>query len=327
MGKSAPTPSDPVETASAQTGSNIGTATANAWLQNVNEVGPDGTRTFDQTGSTSYTDPFTGETYDIPQFTSTTTLSPEQQAIKNQQNQANLNLATLGSDLSGTLGEQLTGNFSLGNEEVEARLFELGSARLDPLMAQNEEALRTRLANQGIKAGSEAYDREMANFGQTSNDAYNQLLLNGRAQASQELLTEDNQRINQISALMSGGQVSQPTFSGSVGVNGANTTDVASIIGNADNSAMNAWSAQQAMLGEGLAAAGGLFALSDPDAKTDKEKIAETKDGMGIYSFKYKGSDKTQLGLMADEVQKKKPKAVRRRKDGLREVNYKEALR
>jgi hypothetical protein len=38
------------------------------------------------------------------------------------------------------------------------------------------------------------------------------LLLSGRGQANQEMLTERNQPINEITALMSGGQVSQPNF-------------------------------------------------------------------------------------------------------------------
>lgn len=259
MGKSAPKPTDPRETSAAQTGSNLSTSIANAHMQNVNEVGPDGSRTFEQTGSQSFTDPYTGKTYNTPTFTSTTTLSDEQQAIKDQQNRSGLNLATLGADLSGTLGQQLTGNFSLDNEATESRLFDLGSKRLDPMFANQEEDLRTRLANQGIKAGSEAYDREMANFGNRQNDAYNQLLLTGRGQASQEALTEDNQRINQISALMSGGQVSQPNFSGSVGVNGMNQTDNAAIIANSDNALSNAYMAKQQMLGSAFGAAGSLF--------------------------------------------------------------------
>lgn len=259
MGKNAPQPTDPRDTSAAQTGSNVASGITNAWLQNVNEVGPNGTRTFDQTGAETIRDPFTGESYQVPRFTVTTTLSPEQQAIADQNNGASLNLATLGNDLSGTLGEQLTGNFSLGNEETESRLFDLGRQRLDPMFSESEETLRTRLANQGIKAGSEAYDREMRNFSQGRNDAYNQLLLQGRGQASQELLTEDNQRINQISALLSGGQVSQPNFVSPVGVNGIQGVDNAAIIANADNARQSAYLAQQQMLGSALGAAGGLF--------------------------------------------------------------------
>ncbi|AGH30728.1 virion structural protein [Sulfitobacter phage pCB2047-A] len=326
MGKSAPEPTPPKETSAAQTGTNVATGVANAWLQNMNEVTPDGTKTFDQTGSSTFTDPYTGQTYEIPRFTVTQTLSEQQQAIKDQNDAASLNLSTLGNDLSGTLGQQLTGNFELGNEAVESRLFELGSARLDPMFAQRDEDLRTRLANQGIKAGSQAYDREMALAGQQQNDAYNQLLLQGRGQAAQELLTEDNQRINQIGALLSGGQVSQPNFMTGASVNGIQGTDNAAIIANADNAKLNAWGQSQAAMGSAIGGTGGLFSLSDERAKEDKQKIGETEDGMGIYSFKYKGQPKTEIGLMAQEVKKKKPGAVKKRPDGLFAVDYGKAL-
>lgn len=327
MGKQkAPQPTDPKLTSAATTGTNISTSIANAYLQNMNEYGPDGTKTFDQTGMTTVTDPYTGKTYQIPKFSVTTTLSDQQKAIKGQQDAASLNLATLGKDLSGTLGQQLTGNFSLGNEETEGRLFDLGRKRLDPMFANRDEDLRTRLANQGIKAGTAAYDREMGLLGQQQNDAYNSLLLQGRGQASQELLTEDNQRINQISALLGGGQVSMPNFMTGANVGAIPTTDNASIIGNSDNAKMAAWQANQAAMGSMLGGLGGLFTLSDERAKTDTDKIGETGDGMGIYSYRYKGQPQKQIGLMAQEVQKKKPQAVRKGADGLLRVNYEKAL-
>ena len=327
MGKSTPAPTPPKETSAAQTGSSVSTSIANAFLQNMNETTADGSKSFDQTGSYSFTDPYTGQKYDIPRFSVTQTLSPAQQAIKTQNDQASLNLSTLGNSLSGTLGQQLTGNFKLGNEAVEGRLMDLGRKRLDPMFAQRDEDLRTRLANQGIKAGSQAYDREMNNQGQQQNDAYNQLLLQGRGQASQELLTEDNQRINQIGALLSGGQVSQPDFMTGSQVGAIPTTDNAAIIANTDAARMNAWQQSQAATGSTLGGIGGLFALSDERAKDDKHKIGKTEDGLGIYSFKYKGSPKTEIGLMAQEVQKKKPGAVAKRPDGLLAVNYAEALK
>lgn len=322
----APAPTPPKETSAAQTGTSVSTGIANAFLTNMDEYTPDGTKTFNEVGDYTFTDPYTNETYTVPRFSVTQTLSDKQQAIKDQQDQADLNLSTLGADLSGTLGQKLTGNFALGNEEVESRLFDLGRNRLDPMFAQRDEDLRTRLANQGIKAGSQAYEREMGLLDQQENDAYNELLLKGRGQAAQELLTEDNQRINQISALLSGGQVSQPNFTTASNVDPIAATDNAAIIGNYDNAKMQAWAQSQAALGSAIGGIGGLFALSDERAKDDKKKIGETKDGMGIYSFKYKGSPKTEVGLMAQEVLKKKPDAVKKRPDGLFSVDYGKAL-
>ena len=328
MGRpNAPRPTDPKLTSAAATGTNVATSVANAYMQNMNEYGPDGTKTFDQTGTTSFTDPYTGQTYMIPRFSVTQTLSEQQQKIKEQNDAADLNLASLGNNLSGTLGQKLTGNFALGNEQTESRLFDLGRKRLDPMFANRDEDLRTRLANQGIKAGTAAYDREMGLLGQQQNDAYNQLLLQGRGQASQELLTEDNQRINQISALLSGGQVSMPNFMTGANVAGMPTTDNASIIANNDAARMNAWSQNQAAMGSMLGGLGGLFALSDPKAKEDKKRIGETDKGMPIYSFKYKGNPKTQIGLMATDVKRRHPEAVKKAPSGLMMVDYERALR
>jgi hypothetical protein len=118
-----------------------------------------------------------------------------------------------------------------------------------------------------------------------------------------------------------------PNFMTGANVSGAPTTDNASIIGNYDNGKMAAWQANQAATGSMIGGLGGLFALSDERAKTDKDKIGETKDGMGIYSYRYKGTPQKQIGLMAQEVKKKKPQAVRKGADGLLRVDYAEALK
>ncbi|MCZ7856001.1 hypothetical protein O9X81_05190 [Agrobacterium salinitolerans] len=332
MGKKAPAPTDPKETSAAQTGTSVATAIANAYLGNVNENTPDGSTTVTQSGMRSIYDPYTGKTYDIPTFTRNTTLSAGQQAIKQQNDAASLNLASLGNTLSGKLGNQLTDNFKLGNEATEARLMELGRARLDPALAQQDEALRTRLANQGIKAGSLAYDREMATQGQKANDAHTQLLLQGRNQANQEILTEDNQRINQISALLNGGQVSQPNFMGT-NMPTIPTTDNAGIISNYDQQRLDAWKQQQATMGGilgGVMGLGGkLIGLSEDEAKEDKKRLGDIEGEMGLWEFRYKDEPKgtpKQLGLMASEVEKEKPQAVVRGKDGKRRVDYGTAL-
>lgn len=332
MGKSrAPAPPDPRETSAASTSTNIGTATANAWMGNINEYGPDGSTRFEQSGMQDWHDPYTGRTYQIPTFSRYTELSDAQQAIKAQQDGASLNLATLGNDLSGQLGQHLTGNFSINTDDVENRLFDLGSRRLDPAFAKQEEALRTRLLNSGIREGSAAWNSEMERMQQGKNDAFNQLMLQGRGQAVQEQLTEDNQRINQISALLSGGQVSQPNFMGA-NMPAIPTTDVAGIINQNYNQQLAAHQQRQQGLGglfSGIGSlAGSLIGLSDDDAKKDARKIGEAK-GMGLYEFRYKGEPGSQpkhVGLMASEVEKKKPSAVKRGKDGLRRVDYGKAL-
>lgn len=50
--------------------------------------------------------------------------------------------------------------------------------------------------------------------------------------------------------------------------------------------------------------------FSDKRLKHDIKKIGKTNDGLPIYSFKYNGDDRTQIGLMAQDVEKKHPEAV-----------------
>lgn len=52
-------------------------------------------------------------------------------------------------------------------------------SRINPQMAQQEESLRTRLANMGVTAGSEAWNNEMRNWNQQKNDAVQQAHLQG----------------------------------------------------------------------------------------------------------------------------------------------------
>lgn len=116
MGKpKAPEAPDPQETAAAQTGTNVSTAIANANLGNVNQVTPYGNLNYSKTGSYEWTDPSTGQKYNVPTFTATTTLSPEQQKILDQNNQTNLNLSTVGNAQSARLGELLSTSLSLND--------------------------------------------------------------------------------------------------------------------------------------------------------------------------------------------------------------------
>jgi hypothetical protein len=65
----------------------------------------------------------------------------------------------------------------------------------------------------------------------------------------------------------------------------------------------------------------GTFMASDRRLKTDIEKVGKTDAGLPIYTYKYKGDNKTQMGVMAQDVEKKTPKAVKE-VGGFKAVNY-----
>ena len=60
----------------------------------------------------------------------------------------------------------------------------------------------------------------------------------------------------------------------------------------------------------GLSAGAGLMGGSDRRIKENIKVIGKTKDGQNIYKYNFKGSPKTEIGLMAQDVEKKHPEAV-----------------
>jgi hypothetical protein len=101
---------DPVATAQAQSGLNTDTALTQQLVNQTNQVGPWGSTMYNATGSQSYTDS-QGRTVSIPQFTQTTTYSPEQQAIFDKTTSAQTNLADIASQQSGKLKDYLNSGF------------------------------------------------------------------------------------------------------------------------------------------------------------------------------------------------------------------------
>lgn len=297
---------------------NRDTALTQQQINMVNQIGPDGTLKYDQTGTSTFTDS-KGNLVSTPTYTATTSLSKAQQAIKDQTDAASLNLGSLANQQSGFLKDYLGKPFEFNNQDAENWAYDLGSKRLDPRFAKENDALRTQLIGQGIRPGSAAYDAEMERLGQSKNDAYNQLALTGRSQAFNEALTTRNQPINEIGALMSGSQVAQPQFQQTpqTGVGGV---DYAGLV----NSNYQA-KVQQANAGMGglfgLASAG-IGLLSDRRAKTDIVRVGILDNGLPVYSYRYKGYPETHIGLMADEVAAVHPEAVEMGADGLNRVRY-----
>ncbi len=216
---------DPVATANAQTASNKETAIANAGLNMVNQYTPDGTLTYNQEGT--WAD-------GTPKYSATTALTPENAALKAQEAEFDKKFNTIGIAQTDKIGDILAKPLSLNNEATEARITELARKRLDPRFAEEDQKLEQDLINRGIRPGSAAYDTMRRNFTEGKNDAYNQLYLNARGQATTEALTERSAPINEITALLNGGQVTQPNFINTPNITQAGT-DVAGITMDAAN--------------------------------------------------------------------------------------------
>lgn len=310
MGKGAEPPPapDPVAVAAAQEKTNVRSATAQTGLNSTNQVTPYGNLSYTQIGN--WQD-------GTPHFQAEQTLSPEQQTLLSQQNEYGRLTGQLGIDQTKKLADLLSKPVDLSNDATEAAMMQRGRMRLDPMMQQRREGLENKLYNQGVRPGTEAWQRAMTEVGQQENDAYNQLMLQGRGQAVQEALTARNQPINEITALMSGGQVSQPNFVGTPQSQVA-ATDYMGAVGmqqaalqNNYNQQMGQQNAIYGALGSAAGGiGGGMMMKSDRRAKTNIKRVGELDNGLSVYSFRYIGSDMTQIGLMADEVEQLHPEAV-----------------
>lgn len=296
---------------------------------------------------------------DAPQYTATVNLSPEQQAILNAQQKGDLEMAQLGNDQIGRIRDSVSTPFSFnglpsvyGSNEM-ANFENNGQNalmdRLNPQFARDEEALRSRLINQGIGQGSEAYNREMESFNQKVNDARTQAILGGqqyatnmlnnsmnvRNQAINEYTTQRNAPLNEYIGLTSGVQVQNPNFVSNPGNSGAQAFDVAGAMrdqySNQQAAANNRNSSMSSLFGLGGSmiggpvggflgsAVGGLF--SDRRLKENIIPVGE-ENGFPIYKFNYINiPDKTYIGVMAQDVESIMPEAVTE-SEGYKKVDY-----
>ncbi len=189
----APAPPDPYAVSAAQTQSNKDTASYEAALNRVNQNTPLGSSTWDGTG---------------PGATQTVTLNPlAQQDLTNQLHQ-DVALSGLGDNLTAKAGDSLQGqidtsklpqlsggpglygdvkqnlnysgappvssDFAAQTKQAQDAVYNQATSRLDPQWNNAQSDLDSKLANQGIVQGSEAYQRAQDEFGRNKNDAYNQ---------------------------------------------------------------------------------------------------------------------------------------------------------
>lgn len=210
---SAPPTPDYVGAANATAAGNLDMARLQTEANRVNQITPYGSLTYSQ-------DPNNQDSW-----TQTETLTPQAQATLDKQmalSDKYADVANIGFDKTRSLLE----NPELDMSGLPARGINVGQtaqdailSRLRPQLDSREEALRTRMANQGIALGSEAYGKEMTAAGQNRNDLEMQAALQGinldqanRSAALQEQAYMQDRPLNLINALRTGAQVQSPQF-------------------------------------------------------------------------------------------------------------------
>lgn len=260
---------------------------------------------------------------DQDKWTANYNLSPIGQQLLNYQNQAS---AGMGEELNAatnrvrhTLGP--APDFS-SVKDIQDKSYQAVTSRLDPQWEQRDQMDQTRLRNQGLLPGSEAYENARREFNQGRNDAYQQANLAAIQTAPQtyQLATAlRNQPLNELNALRTGSQVTNPTFQQAPQQQttaGPNMLGAAQAQYGAANDAYNSQVGQQNAMMSGLFGVGGQIAgalpwasmFSDRRLKSNIERIGTHPLGFGIYEYDIFGD--RQIGYMADEVEQVMPEAV-----------------
>lgn len=282
--------------------------------------------------------------------TLTQTLSPAQQGIldQSQKNQGLIGgLETQGINAAqGIIGAPVdfSGAPTLGNyDSTRQKVIDAMMSRANEDYTKQTAQNNSDLIAAGIHPGTTAYDNAQQMIERSHNDARQQAEIAGgnaasqafgvdqaaRQQAITELLARRSVPLNEISALASGSQVSNPFstpgYSASANVAPAPLYQATSDLGGYNTDLYNAKAAQQGQLMSGLfglGAAGtyGLASKSDRRLKSNIVRLGTHPLGIGIYDYDLDG--RRERGVMADEVLRVRPDAVLTHPDGYLMVRY-----
>ena len=222
-------------------------------------------------GSMVYSNPTQGSSsYDPDRWAMTVNLSPDQQKLLDAESATSIGLSGLQNKGLDYVSNMLSSPFD--QSKLPAQTINAGETaqdailrRLQPQMDRQQEALRSRMANQGITLGSDAYSAEQRDQAMRDNDLMTAAAIRGidvgnqaRQQSIQEQAFFRNEPLNTLNAVRSGAQVTNPTFSNLPQQQTTAGPDLLGAAQSAYNADMAAYNAKQA---QGAGLMGGLFSL------------------------------------------------------------------
>lgn len=249
---STPTPAaapDTGELAKQQAKSNTKTAKTQQQLNMVDQYTPQGSLQYQQTGT--WED-------GTPKYSATQSYSPEQQKLYELGNQTGQTLGEIGVNQSSRIKDVLSDPYQ-STAATENKIAQMQRGFLDPQWADQQRTMEAQLINKGVRPGTAAYDRQMQNFSSNKDRAYNQMYLDAYKTAEGSALQERNQPINEITALLSGSQVSNPAYQSTptAGVAPVDLTGMSQMSLNQQNLGTNYQQQQNMGLMSGLFSLGG----------------------------------------------------------------------
>ena len=342
MGGGGPPPPQPIPAGQvAQQQQQLNTASGQASQRGsmVNQANPFGSLNYQQIGVGPDGTPIYG---------SSLNLSPQQQQL--------YNILTGTQTAAGAAGQGLLAGAGYGNTSptqaigtgasgISGNLMSGYLGLMQPFFTQQTQQLDTQLRNQGLFPSPSAdpanpqtwgpYERAMYQNQTTQSQQVAGAAAQFQPQAFQEatsLYTLPAQLGMQLAGF---GQYQLPTNAliqtPGLQVSPADYTGAVAQQENIQEQNYQAEVARQNAFINGLFGSvgkvGAAAIMSDRRLKEDIKRIGTLPNGLPVYSFKFKGSKRRQVGLMADEVQKVKPWAIAYDNDGYMRVNYEEAVR
>ncbi|MGL5011793.1 MAG: tail fiber domain-containing protein [Paracoccaceae bacterium] len=310
--------------ATQQAAANREAAIAGTEMSMVNQISPNGTLTYNQTGTSANNNPI---------YTATTTYDPVTQRALDAEKRLDYKTNEASEGLidrarAGILGQ----NLDISDTAINAKVQGMINPRLGQRFAQDESRLKDSLINRGMREGSQGFNDAMLSFNQGKTDAYTQEGLANRQQAIQEIVLPRNQLINETSGLAGMQQIQGPQFVNTpqTSVAPADYQRVAEAQISAQNAGQqrrqSAYGGLFSAIGSGINAGAQMYARSDRRVKTNIRRVGRSRNGFTIYTYFYRDGGPMDWGVMAQEVEVRKPSAVATF-GGVKHVDYAEALK
>ena len=233
--------------------------------------------------------------------------------------------------------------FSADRQAISDALYANQTKYLGDQFARDDERLRSQLLSRGLTEGSAAYENALRDQQRTQNDAYGTAANNATSQSAQmqklmqdALLnsastqqnlylqglsgaaTEQNQPLNQILALLGGGQVSQPNLQGYGQYGQYQGADLLGAANASYNSGLSSAQYNNQVNSQNMQDLGMMFAaFSDRRLKSNIRPICALPSGQVLYAYDIFGQPSA--GVMADETA---PDAVVTTASGYQAVDY-----
>lgn len=336
-----PPPPDYAGQARTQGAANLQSTIAGGILNRPNEYTPYGSKKWTQTGTYTVPGAEGNAPVDVPLFDSNINFTPLGQERFDQEQRINRDLGALAESGIDRVEGQFGTPFDMskvpnlpvspdvaGREAVTAALLDRQAPQLQRARTAKENALMI----QGHNRGGEAWNASQDDLNRGENDARLAAIMagggeqsrlyslgqNARQQAIQEQSILRNLPLNEINALRTGAQITNPTFNGNVPIGtpqAGNFAQAGQLQGQYEQGVYNADVAKtnsansNAASGIGSALAMAAMFFSDRSLKTNIKRIGTHRLGIGVYSYDYVWGE-SDIGVMADEVLEVMPQAV-----------------